>query len=174
MTSSLPQLGIGWTLASPQWITIIALLNALNPTYGVANICHQIHCIRWGHTNPFHTSTSLWNWYKIIYMVILYIDLHGWNQWTWFPCICNLGCTCILIDELLRFIIESFCSDVCDYHRCPQSLAVIHRNTNICCSFRAVGAREKYRGSSYYCSLSLSHWCEYTINTQTAWTLRLK
>ena len=55
--------GIDWALA-----LVIALLNALNPTYGIANICHQIHCMHWGHPNPFHTNISLWSWYKIICM----------------------------------------------------------------------------------------------------------
>ena len=173
MTSSLPQPGIGSTLASPQWITIIALLNALNHAYGVANICHQIHCIRWGDTNPFHASTSLWSWYKIICMGDIIYRLTWMKLINMISMYLQSGMHTHLM-KYCGFNIESFCSDVCHYHRCPQTLAVIFRNTNICCSFRVVGAREKYRGSSYYCYLSLSHWCEYTINTQTAWTSRSK
>ena len=59
----------------------------------------------------------------------------------------NLGRTGLLIDELVRvFYIEPFCSDVCGDHRRPQALAEICRNMGICCSFRAVAAREKYPG----------------------------
>ena len=44
------------------------------------------------------------------------------------------------------FNTKSYCSDVCGYHRCPQTLAEICRNMGICCSFRAVAARGKYMG----------------------------
>ena len=44
------------------------------------------------------------------------------------------------------FSIEPFCSDVCEDHRCPQTLAEICRNMGICCGFRAVAARGKYPG----------------------------
>ena len=33
--------------------------NYANPVYGVATICHQVHCLRWGHPSLFHTATSL-------------------------------------------------------------------------------------------------------------------
>ena len=33
--------------------------NYANPVYGVATICHQVHCLRWGHPSLFHTTTSL-------------------------------------------------------------------------------------------------------------------
>ena len=39
---------------------------------------------------------------------------------------------------------KSYCSDVCGYHRLPQTLAEICRNMGICCSFRAVATRGKY------------------------------
>ena len=58
----------------------------------------------------------------------------------------NLGHTGVLIDEWSRFNIKPFCSDVCGDHRCPQTLAEMCRNMDICRGFRAVAAREKYRG----------------------------
>ena len=39
--------------------------NYANSVYGVANICHQVRCLRWGHPSLFHTATSLWIWYKM-------------------------------------------------------------------------------------------------------------
>ena len=44
------------------------------------------------------------------------------------------------------FNVEAFCSDVCGDHRCPQTLAEICRNMDICCGFRAVAVRGKYPG----------------------------
>ena len=44
------------------------------------------------------------------------------------------------------FNTKSYCSDVCGYHQCPQTLVEICRNMGICFSFRAVAAREKYPG----------------------------
>ena len=44
------------------------------------------------------------------------------------------------------FITKSYCSDVCGYHQCPQTLVEIYRNMGICFSFRAVAARQKYPG----------------------------
>ena len=48
------------------------------------------------------------------------------------------------------FSIEPFCSDVCGDHRCPQTLEEICRNMALSCGFRAVAAREKYPGLSYF------------------------
>ena len=58
----------------------------------------------------------------------------------------NLGRIGVLIDELLRFNIEPFCSDVYGDHRRPQTQAEICRNMGIYCGFRAVAARGKYLG----------------------------
>ena len=44
------------------------------------------------------------------------------------------------------FNIEPLCSDVCGYHRRPQTLAEICRYMDSCCGFRTVAAREKYPG----------------------------
>ena len=44
------------------------------------------------------------------------------------------------------FNTTSYCSDVCGYPQCPQTLAEICRNMCICCGFRAVAAREIYPG----------------------------
>ena len=44
------------------------------------------------------------------------------------------------------FNTNSYCSDVCGYHLCSQTLVEIYRNMGICYSFRAVAAREKYPG----------------------------
>ena len=38
---------------------LIDATNYANPVYGVATICHQVRCLRWGHPSPFHTATSL-------------------------------------------------------------------------------------------------------------------
>ena len=35
---------------------------------------------------------------------------------------------------------------MCVYQRCPQTVAEIVRNMDICCGFRAVASREKYPG----------------------------
>ena len=48
------------------------------------------------------------------------------------------------------FDIEPHYSDIYVYHWCPQTLAEICRNMGICCGFRAVAARGKYLGSSYF------------------------
>ena len=42
--------------------------NNANPVYGVATICHQVRCLRWGHPSLFHTATSLLIWYKMFSM----------------------------------------------------------------------------------------------------------
>ena len=42
--------------------------NYANPVYGVATICHQVRCLRWGHPRLFHTATSLLIWYKMFCM----------------------------------------------------------------------------------------------------------
>ena len=42
--------------------------NYANPVYGVATICHQVRCLRWGHPSLFHTTASLLIWYKMFYM----------------------------------------------------------------------------------------------------------
>ena len=39
-----------------------------NPVYGVATICHQVRCLRWGHPSLFHTATSLLIWYEMFCM----------------------------------------------------------------------------------------------------------
>ena len=44
------------------------------------------------------------------------------------------------------FNIERFCSDVCEDHWRPQTLAEIYRNMVICCGFMVVAARGKYPG----------------------------
>ena len=50
-------------------IEVLALLsNYANPVYGVATICHQVRCLRWGHPSLFHTATSLLIWYKMFCM----------------------------------------------------------------------------------------------------------
>ena len=39
-----------------------------NPVYGVATICHQFRCLRWGHPSLFHTATSILIWYEMFCM----------------------------------------------------------------------------------------------------------
>ena len=58
----------------------------------------------------------------------------------------NLGRTVVLIGELLWFNIQPFCSDVCEDHRRPQTLAEMCRNMGIYYGFRSVAARVKYPG----------------------------
>ena len=45
--------------------TMIFMSNNLNPIQGVATICHQVRCMRWGHPSLFDAATSLLNWYKM-------------------------------------------------------------------------------------------------------------
>ena len=40
--------------------------NYANPVYGVATICHQVRCLRWGHPSLFYTATSLLIFYCLI------------------------------------------------------------------------------------------------------------
>ena len=40
--------------------------NYANPVYGLATVCHQVRCLRWGHPSLFHTATSLLIWYKMV------------------------------------------------------------------------------------------------------------
>ena len=42
--------------------------NYADPVYGVATICHQVRCLRWGHPRLFDTATSLLIWYKMFCM----------------------------------------------------------------------------------------------------------
>ena len=65
----------------PQWTELILLVvwwvinasqliwgNYANPVYGVAIICHQVRCLRWGHQSLFHTVISLLIWYEMFCM----------------------------------------------------------------------------------------------------------
>ena len=44
----------------PAWIS-----NYADPLYGVATICQQVRCLRWGHPSLIHTAMSLLIWYKM-------------------------------------------------------------------------------------------------------------
>ena len=44
------------------------LQNYADPVYGVATICHQVRCLRWGQPSLFHTAMSLLIWYKMFCM----------------------------------------------------------------------------------------------------------
>ena len=46
-------------------ILFVAIMNYANPVYGVATVCHQVRCLRWGHPSPFHTATSRLIWCKM-------------------------------------------------------------------------------------------------------------
>ena len=48
--------------------------------------------------------------------------------------------------RIIAVLTNSYCSDVCGYHRRPQTLTEICRNMVICDGFRAVAARGKYSG----------------------------
>ena len=72
------------------------------------------------------------------------------------------------------FNTKSYCSDVCGYHRCPQTLAEICRNIGICCSFWAVATREKYPGFILFSNWS--PWIfpgEYLYNSFIVWLCAL-
>ena len=56
------------------------------------------------------------------------------------------GTQAISLKNYCGFNTNSYCSDVCGYRRCPQTLPKICRNMGICCSFRAVAAGVKYLG----------------------------
>ena len=68
--------GSGNGLALNRWQAIIgtkepklwcytAIMNYVNPVYGVATICHQVRWLCWGHPSLFHTATSRLIWYKM-------------------------------------------------------------------------------------------------------------
>ena len=63
---------------------------------------------------------------------------------------CSPGHIGVLVDELLRFNIEPHYSDMCVYHRCPQTLPQKYVETWV---FVAVSGLwplgENTRGSSY-------------------------
>ena len=49
-------------------IAIAKCGNYADPVYGVATICHQVRCLRWGHPRLFHTAMSLLICYKMFCM----------------------------------------------------------------------------------------------------------
>ena len=42
--------------------------NYADPVYGVATICHQVRCLRWGHPSLFYIAMSLLIWYRMFCM----------------------------------------------------------------------------------------------------------
>ena len=126
----------------------LVIINTLNPYKALPLFATRfIAC--WGHPSPFHTALFLLNWYKIprvgdvLYRLI-------WMKFIIMFSMCNLVHTGIFIEEFCSFNTKSHCSDVCWYHRCPQTLAGICRNICICCGFRARASREKYPGFILY------------------------
>ena len=75
----------GWwfeTLSCPLWrhgnvSVLFVLRNTLNPVYGVAILCHQFRCIRWGYPILFYTAASLSSWYKTVCMRKMVYRLRG-------------------------------------------------------------------------------------------------
>ena len=45
-----------------------SVTNYADPVYGVATICHQVRCLRWGHPSLFHTAMSLLICYEMFCM----------------------------------------------------------------------------------------------------------
>ena len=59
---------VGLVLLSLEPMYIIHPKNYADPVYGVATICHQVRCLRWGQPSLFHTAMSLLIWYKMFCM----------------------------------------------------------------------------------------------------------
>ena len=72
-------------------------------------------------------------WMKSISMLSLYVQSGTHRHFQW-----------IIMTVLTQ---KSYCSDVCEYHLCPQTLAKICKNMGFCWSFRAVAANKNIRGS---------------------------
>ena len=116
--------------------------NYANLVYGVATICHQVRCLRWGHPSHFDTATSLLIWYTMFCMR----DISYRLIWMKFINMLSVYAQSGTHRRFNWWIVAVFCSDVCGDHRRPQTLAEICRNMGTCCGFRAVAAREKYLG----------------------------
>ena len=83
-------------------------------------------------------------WMKFLSMLSMYVQSCTNRHFHWTYC---------------GFNTKSYCSDVCGYYLCPQTLAEICRNMGIWCIFRAVAAREKYPGFILlHCSISQWHY----------------
>ena len=59
---------VGSTYISQMRQSLCWAYNYADPVYGVATICHQVRCLRWGHPRLFDTATSLLIWYKMFCM----------------------------------------------------------------------------------------------------------
>ena len=99
------------------------LFNYANPAYGVATICHQVRCLRWGHPSLFHTATSLLIWYKMFCMR----DISYRLIWMKFINMLSVYAQSethrrFKLMNCCGFNIEPFCSDVCGDHRRPQTM----------------------------------------------------
>ena len=87
-----------------------------NPVLGLVIICYQVRCMRWSHPSLFHRVPCRgYISHRLIWMKSI----------TCFLRMCYLVRTGIFIVELFPFIAKPYCSDICGYHRCPQTLAEI-------------------------------------------------
>ena len=57
-----------YNLAAEESARWLLVANYANPVYGVATICHQVRCLRWGHPSLFHTATPLLILHKMFCM----------------------------------------------------------------------------------------------------------
>ena len=73
-------------------------------------------CMRWSHPSLFHRVPCRgYISHRLIWMKSI----------TCFLRMCYLVRTGIFIVELFPFIAKPYCSDICGYHKCPQTLAEI-------------------------------------------------
>ena len=126
-------------------ISDVGYINYANPVYGVATICHQVRCLRWGHPSPFHTATSfnlICNVLHERYIIQTYMDEIFKHAF----CVSAIWeAQAFWLMNYCGFNIEPLCSDVWGDHQHPQTLGKICRNMGICCGFRAVAARGNIR-----------------------------
>ena len=92
-----------------------------------------------GAFEPLPCSHLFWIDIKWLVVGIYYTYSFGWN-FKHALYVCATWDTGSFIEELLR----PYCSDVCEYHWCPQTLVGICRNMGICCGCRAAAVRGKY------------------------------
>ena len=91
-------------------------------------------------------SHPFMNWYKIACMANILHTLIWVKFVSMLPMYVQSGTQAFSLKNYCGFNTKSYCSDVCGYHRRPQTLVEICRNMGICCGFRAVAAEGKYPG----------------------------
>ena len=106
----------------------------------------------------FHAATSLLNLYKMACIGdILYV-----LTWVKFISILSIyvqsGTQAFSLKNYCSFNTKSYFSDVCGYHRCPQTLVEICRNIGIWCNFRAGAHLVKISGVRVILKFTIVKW----------------